>query len=133
MAAASRLDELLEEQAASGHPQLTEESQKLAVQAMHQAAMMGKVDAVQQALRNGLDVDVRGNGQSTAYMLACLNDRVEVCEMLLEAGCDTSLVDAQGRTGLDKAVSRGRHNVQSLLAKHAAAGHAALAQDPTKF
>jgi ankyrin repeat protein len=49
--------------------------------------------------------------------LACFSDRAECAEALLEAGCDTTIVNEGGRTGWEEAVKQGSTSVLRLAVR----------------
>jgi hypothetical protein len=88
------------------------------------AAAAGDLDAVNQQLASGVDVDVQAPGtQWTPLMAAALAGQAEVAERLLEAGADPDLQNNDGNTALLMAAFFGHIEiVESLIAAEADLG-----------
>ena len=73
---------------------------------------------VEEAIRQGADVDRKNNMGQTPLMLACAGDfrtMEEVETALLEAGADASIADNQSRTALHMASQAGNKDIIRLL------------------
>ena len=66
------------------------------------AARKGLKDTVETLLEYNPDPNLRVDGNATALMIACSMRWERICHALLDAGADASLVDAQGRTCLQR-------------------------------
>mgnify|MGYP006440673001 FL=1 len=81
-----------------------------------QAALEGKLDQIQTALKNGTPVDTLGEGGRTALMLGAFNGHTAIVEALLKAGAAVSARDETSRTALMYASTGPNPNtVQALL------------------
>ena len=84
----------------------------------HEAAVMGNIEAVNQHLDAGTDVEVKDNNGFTPLHIATR----EVAELLIAKGADVNAIVAsgqyQGKTPLDAAIQVGRPEVADLLRKH---------------
>ena len=60
----------------------------------------GSYEAAEALCAHGAELDARSNFQMTPLMLAAVNGRTKICEMLLALGADPSLKDKDGETAL---------------------------------
>ena len=67
------------------------------------AARTGKLEAVQWLLARGANIDARCEGRITALIHAAKTGHVDLVRVLLDAGADTTIRDAQGKTAIDYA------------------------------
>ena len=85
---------------------------------LHDAAVMGNIEAVKQHLAAGADVEVKDNNGFTPLHIATR----EVAELLIAKGADVNAIVAsgqyEGKTPLDAAIQVGRPEVADLLRKH---------------
>jgi ankyrin repeat protein len=85
---------------------------------IHDAAVMGNIEAVKQHLAAGTDVEVKDNNGFTPLHIATR----EVAELLIAKGADVNAIVAsgqyEGKTPLDAAIQVGRPEVADLLRKH---------------
>ena len=91
--------------------------------ALHQAAANGHAVAVRSlAARGGqAAVDARGDYfKQTPLHRAAARGHTATAQALLEAGADASLKDGPGRTALDDAVRKRKHEVAACLQLYAA-------------
>ncbi|OWK38516.1 ankyrin repeat domain-containing protein [Fimbriiglobus ruber] len=80
------------------------------------AAEDGVLGAVVLLLRHGADADGgRQPGGTTPLIVATLNSRVEVAQLLLAAGADPSTCDDEGDTPLSLCIGQGDHATAELL------------------
>jgi hypothetical protein len=93
-----------------------------------QACHDGRVEAVQELITRGTDINVRDSEGMTGLMFAAASDRVEVVKLLLAHGVDVNGANRHGWTPLIKASSLGRTEVVRLLVDAGANvnAHAAL-------
>ena len=71
----------------------------------HEAAMTGKLDAVNAYIKNESDIDVTNNDGHTPLMLAAYNGHTEIVEKLLKNGADIHRTDNKSLTPLHFAAS----------------------------
>jgi hypothetical protein len=71
--------------------------------------------ALKEALRSAVDVNAQGEGDRTPLIEAALLGRADLCKLLLEAGADPSLKDAEQETAMLKAAANAFHEVVNLL------------------
>ena len=84
------------------------------------AAERGHVDYVRRVVRTGIDVDHVNDLGWTALLEAVVygdgsTPYQEIVHILLAAGADRSIEDAEGRTALDHALSRGHRQIARIL------------------
>jgi len=83
---------------------------------LFQAAKDGNFSAVQTALADGADVNVKKITDGvTALMMASQNGHTEVVKLLLEKGADINVKASDGTTALWQASQRGYPEVVKLL------------------
>jgi len=68
--------------------------------ALREAALEGRLQAVHSALKAGAEVDALDQEQRSSLMLAAFNGHTEVVRALLEKGANVLAVDNMGRTAL---------------------------------
>lgn len=66
-------------------------------------------------LKAGCDVNIRNRAGQTALMMATLFDRAVQVDLLLAAGADPTLADAQGRTAAAIATAQGHDAIRAKL------------------
>ncbi|MDR1305082.1 MAG: ankyrin repeat domain-containing protein [Verrucomicrobiales bacterium] len=71
---------------------------------LRQACATGNLAALEQARRQGVNVNARDNLKQTPLMLAAANGQAAVIKRLVELGADTSLKDKDNYTALEVAV-----------------------------
>jgi ankyrin repeat protein len=88
----------------------------MALSALMFAARQGKIDMVRQLVKNGalLDIESSTNGW-TAFHMACSEGEGDIVEILVKAGCNTSVKDVLGRTGKDIAEENGHPEIGDRL------------------
>jgi ankyrin repeat protein len=79
------------------------------------AAHQGDIQAAQNALNAGANVDTRSHNDSTPLILAPLNGTVDLVLLLLDRGADINAQAKDGRTALMIAAANGNIEVVSLL------------------
>jgi len=90
------------------------------------AAQLGDLALVEQALQNGADVnDNSGRGAQTPLHKAAIGGHVDVARVLLDAGADIRATDFSGYTPLHRACDNGHLDVVRVLLEAGADGHAA--------
>jgi RNA polymerase primary sigma factor len=82
------------------------------------AIRSGAADAIALHIRRGEPVNGRDGAGLTPLMLAAVNDRLDVCIRLLDAGADATLTSPEGLTAGDLAVEHGHAVVADLLSRH---------------
>ncbi|WP_243232579.1 ankyrin repeat domain-containing protein [Microbacterium sp. CIAB417] len=87
---------------------------------VHPASERGHVDYVRRAVQLDIDLDrVNLNGWTALLEAVVFGDggaaQQEIVRLLLEAGADPGIRDAEGRTALDHARDRGFHEIAALL------------------
>ena len=80
----------------------------------------GSTQEVEEALRNGADVNARDKHGETALMKAAIYGRTEVAEALLKHGANVNARDKEGRSILMLAAIYGRTEVAEALLKYGA-------------
>ena len=83
------------------------------------AAALGRIDLVDQALKN-LTVDAPDYDTRTALHYAAAEGYANVCEHLLKKGAESSPLDRYGNTPLGVALRNQRDDVVAVLRKHGA-------------
>ncbi|WP_289141054.1 ankyrin repeat domain-containing protein [uncultured Brevibacillus sp.] len=66
---------------------------KNVVQAFHDAAAQGDIDALKQHLEQGIDINVRNRQKRTAILIAAMNDQYKAVQFLVDAGANVDLQD----------------------------------------
>jgi len=72
------------------------------------------MDVIERAL-NGDDVNIVGESGRTALILASMNGRIEIVELLLAKGADPNIVDKYDKTALIVASISGNTDIVKLL------------------
>jgi ankyrin repeat protein len=83
--------------------------------ALVQAAASGHVEGVEILLDNGIDVNQRGPGETTALIEAVDGERVEVIELLLDRGANVNAVNSRNVTAVMIASAQGNVGILSSL------------------
>ena len=91
------------------------------------AASLNDVPCIETLAAHGATIDaiIQQTGQ-TAYHQSCANGRVASVEVLVQLGCDQTLRDKEGKTGMDCARDSGRGSVVNALETLEAVGLEAL-------
>ena len=86
---------------------------------IHEAAMDGDIEAVQQHLAAGADVDTRDDVIGwTPLHFATDGSHMEIAELLIAEGADVNAKNSAGLTPLDKATNKNNYEIADLLRKH---------------
>jgi len=88
--------------------------------ALHKAAYKGEIDACQELLDQGVDVNIEGAGNRTPLHRAVGEDNDECAAFLIERGANVNYVDGSGRTPMHWAAISGALACGKLLEKHGA-------------
>lgn len=91
---------------------------------LHWAAHCRTVDAVQQLIDAGADVDIETVGGRTPLMFAAQHNDIDCVRRLLDAGCRTDRADIDGSTSLHVAAAYGAVDVVRMLLSPAQKGGA---------
>jgi ankyrin repeat protein len=83
--------------------------------ALIDASREGNIEAVQQHLASGTDVNAKDNRGRTPLLWAAFTDRMEIAELLIAKGADVNAKSKEGKTPLDRAINK---EVADLLRKH---------------
>ena len=84
-------------------------------QFLRMAIMAGVESAVQIHIDRGDDLNARDASGMTPLMLTAARNKPAICEMLLSAGVDHSLLDPAGRTALEIAIAAGSDATAAIL------------------
>jgi ankyrin repeat protein len=82
---------------------------------IHELARVGNLDALSQAIINGIDINIKNTFGSTALQCAITEKQVPSVELLLELGADVTVQDANGMTALHYAIEHKLPNILELL------------------
>ena len=82
---------------------------------IHDAAVMGNIEAVKQHLAAGTDVNAKNGFGSTPLHSATFGGHKEVVELLIAKGADVNAKDNVGETPLHWAAKEGNKEVVELL------------------
>ena len=81
---------------------------------------VGDVNAVTEALKNGVNVNARNEENRTALMRASRRGRKMITQLLLDAGADINAVDDEQKTALMGAAKKGHAEVVDVLIENGA-------------
>jgi len=87
---------------------------------LHEAAALGRVDAVRGLLRKGADPNAKDANGSCALGIAASHKRLEVVKLLIESGADIECRDRNGWSPLIGTALQGRLPVAEFLIKEGA-------------
>ena len=79
---------------------------------IHEAAKSGDLDAVKEAIKNGSNVNKRGEFQKTPLMIACENGHLEIVKFLIQQGADVNIKNDSGSTALFYAAEASKNNME---------------------
>ena len=83
--------------------------------ALFNAVMKGNVQAVQQLIQSGVNVNVRTLTGKTPLMAAAFKGYGDIVQMLLSAGANANAQDAEGNTALSIAQFKGYSRIVAFL------------------
>ena len=90
------------------------------IRKLNSAIARDDLDAVQQLLAAGVDINARDDDRQTPLAAAAIAGRVELIDLLIANGANVNLRDKAGRTALTQAVEAGHDEVAELLRQHGA-------------
>ena len=82
---------------------------------IHKTATLGNIDAINQHLSSGTDVNTKDVLHRTPLHLATEAGNKEIVELLIAKGADVNTNDKRGRTPLFGAAALGRKEIAGLL------------------
>jgi len=82
---------------------------------IHTAALVGDVQAVQEHIAAGTDLDAKDAYGSTPLIVAATFGRADVAKVLIDAGASLDLTNAEGSTALHAAAFLGREDIVPAL------------------
>lgn len=99
--------------------------QKYDIQKINGTVFSGKYDLevaagiteIVKMLLSDRSVDIQNSLGETLLILAVKSENIHLVEYLLSSKCDTSILDAKGKSAYDYAVQLGNANIVSLLAQ----------------
>ena len=102
------------------------------------AASDGVVQTVELHIRRGDDVNARDSRGRTPLLLAATGGHSEVCQLLIKAGADPSLVDWEGNDALSVAIKERREDAAAVLraclpSESADSASSVVVDDPSPF
>lgn len=83
--------------------------------ALFNAVMKGNVQAVQQLIQSGVNVNVRTLTGKTPLMAAAFKGYADIVQMLLSAGANANAQDSEGNTALSIAQFKGYSRIVAFL------------------
>ncbi|MEI6891645.1 MAG: ankyrin repeat domain-containing protein [Pontiella sp.] len=90
---------------------------EISPQEVVEAALYGKIEIIEHALKQGFKVNTADMDQRTPLMFAAFNAQIEIIELLIEAGADINAQDQTGTSALMFAASApgAKESIQVLL------------------
>ena len=85
---------------------------------IHGAARIGDIEAVNEFLANGVDVNAKNWNEVTPFHLAAHHGRKKTVELLIAKGANMNAKDNNGETPLDRAIKQKHAETADLLRKH---------------
>ncbi|CAG9328440.1 unnamed protein product [Blepharisma stoltei] len=80
------------------------------------AASIGNLKLAQLLVRKNGNLELRNKKGEDAFLIACDNDRYDICEFLLFSGCKINSSDIKGANAIHKAVRKGKsHSICRLV------------------
>ncbi|GAB4341355.1 MAG: hypothetical protein Kow0099_17980 [Candidatus Abyssubacteria bacterium] len=79
------------------------------------SALQGDIEAVESALKSGIDPNVKDRRGRTALMIATNTGQYQMAKLLLNNGADPNVKNKQGVTPLMYAAQRGQTDIAKLL------------------
>lgn len=99
---------------------------------LHLAAYIGDIERAQTLIRNGSDVNARGQaGETPLHMVVCGGHR-DLAELLISRGADVNAHASLGWTPLHEAAWHGRKEIAELLVSRGAAVSAKTIEDSSR-
>lgn len=83
-----------------------------------ECAAFGDVKTVQELIKQGVDVNVKGIGDTTPLLAACVDGNAKTVEVLISNGADINTKDITGGTALMGAAENNTPDVIRVLLKH---------------
>lgn len=83
------------------------------------ACQAGQVEIVKDLVARGAALDEKNGEGATALMFAAAGGFDKICKLLLDAGADVRIGDAQSRNALQYAQLHSRTKVENLLQMYA--------------
>ena len=91
------------------------------------------IDSVKYLLEKGADVNAQDKNNNTALVKAVLDGETEIINALIDAGADSGIKDAKGKTVFDYVVTdEDRKNLESAIRKRTEEQFRAAAAQGTK-
>ncbi|EAX92746.1 ankyrin repeat protein, putative [Trichomonas vaginalis G3] len=78
------------------------------------ASMSNHIEVVKYLISNGVNIDARDKGGSTALIQAAFNDNVGIVECLISAGADKDVRNIKGETALSLAYGQTKQYLRSI-------------------
>ena len=102
---------------ASGQKEVVEflMSHGVEIPPVYAAAYLGDIEGVKASLKDGMDINIQGNGFGTLLHIAAAGDQKDVAALLIAKGADIDVKDNQGGTAFHNAVQNGCTEVAGLL------------------
>ncbi len=116
-----------------GHPPGVEEPIPPPAMGLHQAALQGRIDVVQQHIAAGSELNEKDAYGSTPLIIAVTFGKVDVASALIEAGADLEIGNNEGSTPLHIAALFGRREIVAALLGKGANRHARNNTGATAF
>jgi len=100
---------------------------------IHMAALQGNLEAIQQHIASGSDLDQKDAYGSTPLIIATTFGKTDVAKILIEGGADLEITNNEGSTPLHIAALFGRSAIVEALLNHGANRHVRNAEGSTPY
>ncbi|KAI8332770.1 acyl-CoA-binding protein [Blakeslea trispora] len=70
---------------------------------LHIAADRGYTDVLKLLIEAGADINSKTDDEDTALHLACIAEHLDAAQFLISKGCNTTLLDSEGKTAFEQA------------------------------